>query len=133
MSGESEIAAVPLSDGCEVYRAVKPSWVSEGLLLPLAFIRSRRDLDGLSVSGDKSRASATFQRQRGEAALLAAQVRSLDLTLDVIADPTEGDPRHALITGLPYPYPGPYSEDAAERLRAHRYAERLLGIAAYTA
>ena len=131
MMADSETSAKPLPGGCEIFRAVKPSWVSDGHLLPIAFLRSRRDQDGLSVSSDRSRAGATYQRQRGLAALLTERVRSLDLALEVISDPTELDPHHALITGLPYPFPDPYSEDPDETLRAHQAAERLLSIATF--
>jgi hypothetical protein len=131
MSAAPESVAEPLPDGNEVFRAVKPSWVAAGQLLPIAFIRGPRDIDGLSVTGDKDRAGSTYQRQRGIASLLTAGVRSLDLSLNVGADSTEWDAQHALITGLPFPYPDPYSEDPIERVRAHQYAERLLSIATY--
>lgn len=133
MSEESDTSAESLPDGCAVFRAIKPSWLAEGRLLAVAFIRSPRDLDGLSASSDKAKASETFQRQRGVAELQTGRIRTLGSTLNVVADPTERDSRHALITGLPFPYPDPYSEDASEKVRAQQYAERLLGIAAYPA
>ena len=75
MSEESDTSAESLPDGCAVFRAIKPSWLAEGRLLAVAFIRSPRDLDGLSASSDKAKASETFQRQRGVAELQTGRIQ----------------------------------------------------------
>jgi len=125
-----------LADETEVFRAIKPSWVhpDTGRLSAAAFLRSARDRDGLSVSRSRARAETTYQRQRGVARLLAGDVRGVSLAppdwpLGMIPDPTDLDPDHALITGLP----DPFSPDDGEKDAANQAADALVALASYPA
>lgn len=93
------------------------------LVLPEAFLprQNGRDDDGLSVhatsSDDLSKECQEcvkpFSRVYSIGLLIAHFVREVDTKLDAVADPLEGLPNHALITGVPNPQ---YDPSRAERL-----------------
>lgn len=109
---------------------LRRGWVDpdRDTILPDAYFprTNGKDDNGLSVTvadsdteqGIQEEAKAvadSFNRTYGVALLNVGKVREIDSRLEVVRDPLEGVPDHALITGVPHP-----DHDKAE-------AERLAG------
>lgn len=99
-----------------VYRALKSSWMRDGLLAPEAFIRKIQNSkaeDAVSMSRRKYATAlecrTKLSRMRGTASLHAGMVRSLPFGFDLLPDPvreTSGvivDSGHCLLVNLPDP------------------------------
>ena len=105
---------------------------ASGRIKKAAFMpRKEKDRDGLSVSIERSELReshrAKFESEGHRACQVAVRaVRELS-PLDVIPSPTQEDPAHALITGIPDRTRGPEELAAAEHFaeelakRASRY------------
>jgi len=123
-----------IPDRTRMVRGVRASWVNRlnGRIRKDAFIprRNGKDDDGLSISqpAQDSR-EALRQRLSNEEGVFcsfvagsAREIAEEDVTLDVCPDPTERDPYHSLIKGVP--------TDRNRKLVATRLAQRLADISA---
>jgi hypothetical protein len=119
----------PLPNDAVVFRAIKSkSWVSQDdKLLPVAFFRLReKDNDGVSVSQSAQNCTKLLNKIKKVARIKVAEIRTAklangdSLNLDVIDDPTDIDPLHALITNIPFYYGSdmPAGLDAAQSIVA---------------
>lgn len=118
-----------LHSNTSVYRALLRSagvHRETGMILPDAYIprENGKDDDGLSVTvvtsntewGVKEGAHALacrFDKVYGIVILVVGKVREIDCRLDVVRDPKDDQPNHALITGVPRI---DQNRDLAERL-----------------
>lgn len=133
MTSGSPVANQPLKSDTVVLRTLlkRRHYDSDtNNVLPDAYIpRPGKDYDGLSVDIATSTTEAElcaeareitkrFNRTFGVVQLTVGETRSLDPRLDVIADPLENLPNHALLTGVPHQEQNPAD------------AERLAGLLA---
>lgn len=116
-SDEDRVEVEKVSCDTLVYRALlRKRWVNpdNNAILPDAYIprTNGRDDDGLSVVLAQSRltkeliegakkVAASFKKTYGMATLHTGWVRNIDDKLDVISDPIDGQPFHALLVGIP--------------------------------
>ena len=130
-----------IASASSVYRALlRSGWLdpARDTILPDAYLpRSNgKDDDGLSVTVVDSESekeiqegakavSESFNRTYGVALLNVGEVREIDRRLDVVRDPLDGVPNHALIVGIPSPEHNPAD---AERLAGQlaRISQKIL-------
>lgn len=115
MSDDGSQAGEPLPCPTIIFRSVFHKWLEDdGEVSPAAFMRTPKDLDGLSTFLTALAGWSRLGRVKKVQSLHAGRTRDIDSEIDVEDDPA--DDEHAVIVGLPWPHEDDEAFKAANRI-----------------